>query len=64
MLHLIYMPQQEKFLEGLADKLPQHSMERLQKSNPELPPLLRLLVPAVQTMAEFREIQKDKKWLD
>ena len=61
--HLIYMPQQEHFLASMADKLPFQGRQRLQSSNRELPPMLRLLIPAVRTMEEYRDIQTDPKWL-
>ena len=52
-MHLVYMPQQEQFLDGLGDTLSQASKERLLFSNKELPPFLRLLLPNVKTVAQF-----------
>ena len=55
--HLIYMPQQETYLQGLGERLPFESKEKLLFSNKDLPPILRILIPKVETTAQYRKLQ-------
>lgn len=62
-VHLLFMPQQEMFLEKLGDSVPYETKERLLLSNRELPPFLRILIPAVTTVDLFKRLQLDKEWM-
>lgn len=57
------MPQQDAYLQGLGERLPFDTREKLLFSNKDLPPLLRILIPKVESMAQYRQLQNDENWL-
>ena len=58
------MPEQERFLKGLGESLPYTSRERLLFSDSDIPPFLRILVPAIKKLEQFRELQQNPEWLE
>ena len=50
-------------MQNLGDKLPFICRERLSQSNRELPPLVRLLFPAIKTWDQFASVRDDPEWL-
>lgn len=64
LMHLIYMPQQERFIKSLGSVFPQASRERLLLSDQRLPVFLRLLIPEIETREQFLVLQQDEEWLN
>ena len=61
---LIYMPNQEQFLEELGRKVQIDNKFYLALGNRKLPPLVRMLFPDLNKIEDYIKIQRDIGWLE